>query len=106
MAKSTAAINIINVVKVLTFIVIVVECKRSKSSRKSQSDHSGTITGLYFCAFALLLCFLPSLFLFFYNVIKDPITPKLIGDLMAYFKTNTLGFLSTKIKQNTKEKSG
>jgi len=56
-----------------------------------REDHT---TGLYFCLFLFILCIVPSIIAFVYNIVRDPITPTLISNASALIKANTLSYLS------------
>eukprot|EP01033_Poteriospumella_lacustris_P015984 gene15984-11436_t len=49
---------------------------------------AGYSTGMYICLIALLLCFVPAVLVFFYNLYKDPMTPQLIKRLFLSLKDN------------------
>lgn len=68
---------------------------RGRGKRKQSDDHT---TGLYFCLVAFVLCLIPSLAYFFYNIYKDPLTPTLLNKLYITVREKSLGFLSSKEK--------
>lgn len=81
---------------------ILVDCASSPSNKgtvrnrgkKQQLAASNHEFGLYFCVVAFILCVIPSIGYFFYNVYKDPVTPVLIKRIFTLVKEKSFGFLS------------
>lgn len=67
--------------------------KTGSSTKASGASYS---TGLYVCLVALVLCFIPAIAVFFYNLYKDPMTPELVNRLFQAIKSNLTGQLSKK----------
>ena len=67
---------------------------KAKNAKPPGSVSDGHITGIYFCAVLFLLCFVPSIVMFIFNVIRDPITPTLISNASSVIKTRTFSYLS------------
>lgn len=72
---------------------------KAKGNSNSNLKPPGTFldehkTGLYFCLVAFLLCFVPSILVFLYNVLRDPLTPTLISNASKMVQTKTFSYLS------------
>eukprot|EP01033_Poteriospumella_lacustris_P014761 gene14761-10557_t len=62
--------------------------KKGSTGGSGKKSGAGYSTGMYICLIALLLCFVPAVLVFFYNLYKDPMTPQLIKRLFLSLKDN------------------
>jgi hypothetical protein len=67
---------------------------KSKNAKPPGSISESHITGIYFCAILFLLCFVPSIIMFIFNVVRDPLTPTLISNASDIMKARTFSYLS------------
>lgn len=80
---------------------LMVEGQKAKKSRKPKANgsrpginaHYGT--GMYLCLGIFLLCILPAVGVFLYNLYRDPLTPELFQRLIESVKNNMLRNLSS-----------
>ena len=79
-------------------LLCFVECKRARATKKKkqQADHG---TAVIFILVLFSLTFVPLIIYFFYNVLKDPITPSLVKNAGEMIKEKTMGYLSRKKKE-------
>ena len=63
---------------------------RNKKKIRSETPFKGWgwVMGLF------ILCFIPPIISFFYNVYKDPMTPTLISNMLDVAKVSMIGFVS------------
>lgn len=78
--------------------------KKGGASGGSKKSGAGYTTGMYICLIALLLCFVPAVLVFFYNLYKDPMTPQLIKRLFLSLKDNFTAQLSATTNQQPTSK--
>ena len=74
------------------FLLFSVLCKKT-TSRKAKKDVDHT-SGLIFVGVLLVLCFVPSIGYFIYNVYKDPDTPTILNNAIQLVKEKSFGNLS------------
>ena len=74
-----------------------------KNAKPPGSISDSHRTGIYFCVVLFLLCFVPSIIMFIFNVIRDPITPTLISNATNVVKTRTFSYLSKSRRKNAEE---
>jgi hypothetical protein len=82
----------------LTFILFeVVDCrKQTPRKQKKEGDHT---TGLIFVTVLFVLCFIPAVLIFLYNVYKDPATPQIVENIMQIAREKAFGNLSTAVSK-------
>lgn len=76
--------------------------KKTGVSGNVKKSGAGYSTGVYICLIALLLCFIPAILVFVYNLYKDPMTPQLLVRLMEAIKDNLTMQLSKRTNSNSK----
>eukprot|EP01038_Epipyxis_sp_PR26KG_P011490 gene11490-15389_t len=68
--------------------------KARRNQKKAGNDFAEHWTGVYYCLFLFLLCFVPAIGYFIYNVAKDPVTPTILTNLYNNVQEKTIGYLS------------
>ena len=69
--------------------------RRKKSKRGREKVKKAPFYGWRFVLFLFLLCFIPPVFTFVYNLYKDPMAPTLWKNGLEMVREKMLGFLST-----------
>lgn len=72
-----------------------IAAKKVKSAKRAKRVRNHT-RGIYFIAFIMLMCFVPTIIYFIYNLVMDPATPGLVKNATILVKTKTMGYLSRK----------
>lgn len=89
----------------LLFIFYLVDgtrrARKPKVGRKRSKEHDHWV-GLYYVLGTLALMIFPIIGYFFYNVYKDPLTPRLASELFEVVKRKTLSYVG---KKNTEAKA-
>ncbi|KAJ1421112.1 hypothetical protein B484DRAFT_399622 [Ochromonadaceae sp. CCMP2298] len=91
------------VIILLMNIWCTVEGKRARVKANKKKKSRGHMSGLYFVLGIMSLAILPVIFIFLYNVYKDPITPTLIKNGYELLRERSMGFLSKKKTAEEKE---
>jgi hypothetical protein len=87
-----------NAFRLLVLIAYIWECLSAATKRRKGKDMKKPLETIEEAGYALLLMLsfliIPVLVYFVYVIWKDPVTPHLIEDLIAYTKEKSFGYLS------------
>eukprot|EP01031_Cornospumella_fuschlensis_P047161 gene47161-57761_t len=72
--------------------------RKPKVGRKRSKEHDHWV-GLYYVLGTLALMIFPIIGYFFYNVWKDPLTPKLAAEIFEVVKKRTLSYVGKKTNE-------